>query len=83
MHDSVGMRLRQSVGDLNADGKRLRKVERLAFHSRIQRFTFDVLHGDEASTIFFADFINGTDVWVIQLGCCLRFSDKPPSCLLI
>ena len=77
------MCFRQGIGDLRRDGERLFQHQRFALDSRVERLTLDVLHGDEATSVFFADLVNGADVRMIQLGCCSRFSHKSLSCLLI
>ena len=42
--------------------------QRLFFDSRIQSLTFKVLHDDEATAVFFADFINRADVRMIEVA---------------
>jgi hypothetical protein len=41
------------------------------------------MHNDEALVRFFANFIDGTDVRVIELGRRLCFSDQSLLCLLV
>ena len=55
----------ERVGDLRCEGERLFQLQRFALDSRVERLALNVLHGDEAAAILFADFMNRANIWMI------------------
>ena len=68
MHDSLGVRGVEAVGDLNADLEELGNIHGLAGNAVFQGLAFEKFHGDEGAAFEFADIVNRADVGVIQRG---------------
>jgi len=77
------MSLCKRVRYLHSDIYSFFQIKRLILNSAGQGLAFNVLHNDKGVAIFFADLVNGTDVWVVKLGCGLCLSDEAFLCLLI
>ncbi len=74
MHDPLGVRCVQAVGNLDADFKELGNFQRLAADAVLQRLAFEQFHGDEGAAFVFADVVNGADVGMIEQGSGARFA---------
>src|SRR2546429_6480621 len=70
------MSLGQRVRDLRRDVERLPKLDGLALNAACQRLAFDILHNDEAVTGFFVDFVDATDMRMIERSHCPGFPDE-------
>src|SRR5438128_7265624 len=64
------------VSSLNGEGKRFVKRKRLAGDGVLEGLAIQKFHDNEWMAVFFADFINGADVRVIESGGGLRFALK-------
>src|SRR5215471_14362111 len=62
------MGLGKGVGHWYCDIERCARLERLARNAVRQSLAIDVLHYDEAAAIFFRNFIDRADVWMIEPG---------------
>jgi hypothetical protein len=73
MDDAFGVSGVERVGDLNAEIQRLIERERLALNGVLESLAFEVFHDDERMAALFADFVDGTDIGMIQRGSSLGF----------
>ena len=77
MHDALGVRGLERVGDLDGQIQQPLRSERLALDHVLQRGAFQQLHDDEGLAFVLADLVDGADVRVIQ-GCGRpRLTPKP------
>ena len=65
MHDSLGMRRIQCIGNLNSEIQQLVCLERLAGDELAHSLAFEQLHGDERSFLVFVDIVDDADVRMI------------------
>ena len=77
VNDALAMRLVERVGDLDAGLERLRDPQRALLETLRERFTFEVLHDQEISSVLMPDVIERADVRVVQAGDSLRFEFQP------
>ena len=68
MDNAFGVRRIECVGDLNRQAQQHFSFEWPAGDTMLQRHTIQKLHGDEGLAVFFADFVNGADVGMVQCG---------------
>ncbi len=77
MHDALGMRGVQRIGDLDRDLQQLIGLQRFSGDALPQRLAFQQLHGDEGPLLVFANVVNDADVGVIQSRGGARFALEP------
>ena len=63
--DALLMRRFQRVGDVDSDGGHPIDGKRTLLNQLLQRFAVEELHGDEGSTTFFGDLINGAYIGMV------------------
>jgi len=56
----------ERVGNVDRDVQEALKIERSSGDEVLKGMTLEKLHGDEATAVVFANFVNGADVRVIQ-----------------
>ena len=66
MHDALGMRGIEAIGDLNADLQQLGDFDGPPGDAMLQRLPLEQLHGDERAAFEFADIINRANIRMIQ-----------------
>ena len=66
--DAFGVGGIERIGDLDGKVNNLLGRERAAANAHIQGHAFEQLHGDKTPTGVFADFIDGTNIGMIQGG---------------
>ncbi len=80
MHDALGMRRVQGVGDLDAQREDGFQLHRAGGDVMLERRTFQVLHGDESFAVLLANVVDGADVGMIEgrrgLGLALETSQR-------
>src|SRR5262245_5733840 len=72
MNNARRMRLRQALRYLLQIAQQFSQLSLLAMDLFPQRRAFDILHRDEVLALKFINFINVSDIWVIQRGRGLR-----------
>jgi hypothetical protein len=77
VHDAFCMRGIQSINNFDCQLKECFVIERVPFDGVLQSFALEILHGDEALRILFANFVNCTDVWVVERRSGTGFPSKP------
>jgi hypothetical protein len=65
VHDALGVRCIEGVGDLDGDIEEAIEFERLAGDEMFERNAFEELHDDESFAVLFPDVVNGRDVRMI------------------
>src|SRR5260370_40706861 len=68
MNDSLAVGRIECVRNLNPPFEHFLKRKRLAGNVVLHRLPVEKLHGNEGLTIVFADFIDGTNIWMVQGG---------------
>ena len=78
VNDPFGVSRIEGIRRLNADVDHLADLEGTLTHQGIQRLAFHEFHGDEQVPVWrLSDFIDDTDVWMIQGRGRLGFLDEP------
>jgi hypothetical protein len=83
MNDAFGVCGVERVGDLDAETKRIFERKRLVAYGVLQSVAFEAFHDDERVTVYFADFMDGADIGMIQRGGGLSFALETQKSLLI
>ena len=78
MDNPSRMSFGESVGCLREPFQQSPQINFAAVNLLAERFTFDVLHGDEAQTSGFADLVDVRDVRVVERGCRPRLLPEAP-----
>ena len=82
--DAAGVQRRERRENPEADGHCLSHAHRSATEALRQRLALEELHGDEQLAAFLADFIDLTDVRMIDARGRSRFPPEPPaSCVVV
>ena len=68
MNDAGGMRLLQRLRGLDADVHHFGRRQWVLPDPLGKTLALDVLHDDEDTIVFFADFVDGADVGMVQCG---------------
>ena len=77
VHDAVGVRERQRVGDLGGDACRVQSTQAsVRLQDLPQRLPGDVLHHDEGGVVFLTPVVDRDDVRVVEPGGGLRLSPE-------
>jgi hypothetical protein len=76
MNNSVGVRGIQCVGDFNRQRQQDICLDRLSANAMLERQAIDKFHGDERFSVLVVDFVDRTDVGMIQSGSRFRFALK-------
>ena len=76
MHDALGMRGVERIGDLNAERKQSVEFHRAPCDHVLQRRAVEEFHHDEGAAILLADVVNGADVGMIERRRGLGFALK-------
>ena len=66
MHDALGVRGAQRIGDLDSQVEQFIDVQRLSRDALPQRLAFQVLHGHERPAVGLADIVQRADIGMIQ-----------------
>jgi hypothetical protein len=74
MDDAVGMGGVERVGDFDTDAEEHFEIERTAGDVMLQRFAVEKFHDDVGVGVFFAEIVDGADVWMIESGGGLGFA---------
>src|SRR6266545_5306753 len=74
MDNSLGMRGREGVGDLNRDIENRIGIQSLAMNHLLQAFALQFLHDDEGMPVVVVDIVNGADIRMVELGRSPRFA---------
>ena len=77
MNDAGGVGLLQRLRRLDADVHHFGGRQRVLPDPLGQTLAVDVLHDDEDTVVFFADFVDGADVGMVQCGGGLGLVDQP------
>jgi len=77
INDSFAVRRTQSFRYFNRQIHQPFELHCLSIDQMLQRCAVQKLHCNERSAVFFADIMNGADVWMVQRRGCLRLSLKP------
>ena len=83
MHDAPAVGFVERIGELQRDIEAIGHRQRTARDSRGQQFALDVLHGDEQTTVEFAEVVGHGDVRRTQEGCGLGLANQPVSRLRV
>src|SRR5579862_1555350 len=75
--NSRRVRCVQGIGDFNRKPEQRIKIERAPSNLVCQGYAVDIFHDDEGSSLGFVNFVNGTDVRMIQSGCSLCLTLEP------
>ena len=67
----------QSLSGLRRDIEHVAQLERARFDLLVEPGSFEESHGDERPAFELVDFVDGTDIGVIQRRRCLRLANKP------
>src|SRR5580704_15162036 len=81
--DSFAVGRVERVGDVNAQVQKQFQIQGAARDAVLQRFPVKTFHGDVGLPIFFANFVNGADVGMIQRGGGSRFAAETFERLLV
>jgi hypothetical protein len=76
VHDAVGVRLGQRIGDLSDEIDDAARVHRPAADRRGERLAGHELAGEKQLALIFANFVQLGDVRMRQLGCGSRILDE-------
>src|SRR6266550_5794936 len=76
MNDSRGVSFRQTLGDVLQISQQLCQICPLLIDDLPQCLAVDEFHGDEIQSIVFADFVNVSDVRMVEGGGGLRFLNE-------
>ena len=76
MEDAEGVGGGEAVGDLDADGEDELQAGWAFGDELVEGLAGDVLHDDEGFFAFFADFVDGADVGVVDGGGHARFAKR-------
>ena len=83
VNNAALMGVRQRISHLNAVAKERSCGQGFSSNELAQGSAFNVFHGDVGLAIGFANFVDGADVGMVQLGSGARFLKEPrPSCLV-
>ena len=74
MNDALQVSGVKRVSSLNSEGQSFVERKRLTGDGVLEGLAVQKFHDDERMAVFFADFINGADVRVIESGGGLRFA---------
>ena len=77
MDDTLRMRRRECVGDLDPQRDQHLLLQGPAGNPVLQRFSLETLHDDEGVAVLIADVVNRADVRVTQRGRGARFALEP------
>jgi hypothetical protein len=83
VHDSLGVRRVEGVGDINGDGHQQIELKRLVADQVLQGLAFEVLHGDEGTAVVLANIVNRTNVGMIEAGSGLGFAAESAEQMLV
>src|SRR5262245_13631763 len=72
MDDPGCVRGCERAGHLDGDIERVAALHLPVLHTLPQRLAFDVFADDEMAVIYFADFMNGEDVRLVERRCRFR-----------
>ena len=76
MDDPVQMCFGKRIGRLRSYGDYFAERHRVTLNPACQRLAFDILHNDEGAAVLFCDFVNSTDIWMVERGGGASLSDK-------
>jgi hypothetical protein len=74
--DAFGVGGIESFGDLNGNVEETLEFNWLAIDDVLEGGSIEEFHGDEGATVFFADVVDGANVWMVEGGGGLRFTLK-------
>ena len=77
MHNPLGMRRRQRIGNLHRNVEKMLQVQRLAFDARLQALALQLLHHDERMAIVVLNVVDDADIRMIELRRRSRLARKP------
>jgi len=83
MNDRLRMERGESSEDTEGDRKGVRRAHRAVAQTVRQHFPFEQLHGDEQLTAVLADFVDLTDVGMVDAGGGARFAPEALACGLV
>src|SRR5579862_2198160 len=81
--DSFGMSRIKCIGNLDSQRQHQLGFHRLPGDAMLQRQPIQKFHGDERTPVLFGDFMDGTDVGMIQGRSRLRFALEPAQSLRV
>ena len=79
MHDAIGVRDVERVGDLGGEIEHLAQIERPARNRLLQGAAVEPLHHDELLALVLGDLVNRADVGVIEARCGPRLVQESPA----
>src|SRR6202167_4804153 len=83
MHDSLGMRCVQRIGNLDCQSEQNVGLHGPTGDAMLERDSIQELHRDEAFALVLADVINGADVGMVKCSWRPRLAPKTLQCLRV
>ena len=77
MHDAATVRCIECVGNLDAVLHQGGILDRLAADLLVERLAFEQLHRNELFAVVITDFVDGTNVAMVERGCSARLALEP------
>ena len=77
MYNALAVRRLQRIGHLNPEVKQSLQFQRLALHQMLQRLPGQTLHHDEQPPIVLPNFVNRTNVGMVERRSSPRLAPKP------
>ena len=66
MDDASYVRRLKCIGNLGLPGPTASDFQRLVTDEVLQSYSIEELHHHEGAAIFFADVVNGANVWMVE-----------------
>ena len=83
VNDALGMGRIEGVCNIDANIKQTLRLQRTCENRLLQCFAVQVLHHDERASLVIADFVDGTNIGMIQSRCRPGFAPKTFQRLII